>query len=84
MTWAVVVNSIIYFGAIVASLFLIMAIQIMFRILSWNPRTWNIFPHSFLLAETGLPRPGYRKRLVIALIVLYIVILACLIGLALA
>jgi hypothetical protein len=77
------INSLIYFVAIVAAFFLIMALQIMLRILNWSPRVWNIFPHSFLLGQNGLPKSGYRKRLGIALIVVYVLILAGLAALAL-
>jgi hypothetical protein len=83
MALDVFINSLIYFVAIVAAFFLIMALQIMLRILNWNPRIWNIFPHSFLLGPNGLPKPGYRNRLGILLIILYMFILVGLTALAL-
>ena len=83
MALDVFINSLIYFGAIVAAFFLIMALQIMLRILNWNPRVWNIFPHSFLLGANGLPKSGYRKKLGVALIIVYVAILTGLSALAL-
>lgn len=83
MALDIFINSLIYLVAIAAAFFLIMALQIMLRILNWSPRVWNIFPHSFLLGPNGLPKSGYRKRLGILLIVIYVFILAGLAALAL-
>ena len=81
MGFAVFVNSLIYFCALVAALFLILALQIMFRILNWNQKIWNQFPHSYMLEPTGRPKTGYRRRLIILLVILYLLILAGLVTL---
>ncbi len=75
--WSIVlVESLIYFAALIAALFLILALQVIVRILGWSELVWNIFPHRLFLDRSGRPRFGFRKRLVLLLLGSYLFIFA--------
>lgn len=75
--WSLVlVESLIYFAALIAALFLILALQVFVRVLGWNELFWNIFPHRLFLDPSGRPRFGFKRRLILLLAGSYFVIFA--------
>ena len=74
MWLTVFINSLIYFSALVASLFLILALQVFLRAVGLNEALWKIFPHSYVLEPSGRTRAGLRRRLFISLASTYLLI----------
>jgi hypothetical protein len=75
MWLTVLLHSLIYFTALVAAIFLILALQIFMRAVGLNQVLWNIFPHSFILEASGRPKVKFRKRLIFSLAGCYLFIL---------
>jgi hypothetical protein len=83
MWFTVFIHSLIYIVAMVAALFLILALQVFLRSVGLSEALWKIFPHSFVLEPSGRPRVGFKKRLILFLGTSYLIILAGLTLLAL-